>query len=311
MNGSQLFDEINKEVSKVIFGKEEELKLILSCWLSGGHILLEDVPGNGKTVLSKTLAKIFKVDFSRVQFTPDLLPSDILGTTIYDEEARKFYFRKGPLFTTLFLADEINRATPRTQSALLEAMAERQITIEKMSSELDELFFVMATQNPVEQYGTFPLPEAQLDRFFMQISLGYPKRDDELLILKSREKTNPMTEVKSIIEPSQFKNLKEEVKNVDIPDTVYNYALDIVGATREHKKLKMGASPRGPLALCHCARAYAFLEGRDTVLPKDIYNLSIPVLGHRIMIDPQAHYSGETTEHILRDILTKVKSPIK
>ncbi|MEE3079406.1 MAG: AAA family ATPase, partial [Bdellovibrionota bacterium] len=236
MNGSQLFDEINKEVSKVIFGKEEELKLILSCWLSGGHILLEDVPGNGKTVLSKTLAKIFKVDFSRVQFTPDLLPSDILGTTIYDEEARKFYFRKGPLFTTLFLADEINRATPRTQSALLEAMAERQITIEKMSSELDELFFVMATQNPVEQYGTFPLPEAQLDRFFMQISLGYPKRDDELMILKSREKTNPMTEVKSIIEPSQFKNLKEEVKNVDIPDSVYNYALDIVGETREHKK---------------------------------------------------------------------------
>lgn len=311
MNGSQLFSEINKEVSKVIFGKEEELKLILSCWLSGGHILLEDVPGNGKTVLSKTLAKIFKVDFSRVQFTPDLLPSDILGTTIYDEEARKFYFRKGPLFTTLFLADEINRATPRTQSALLEAMAERQITIEKMSSELDELFFVMATQNPVEQYGTFPLPEAQLDRFFMQISLGYPKRDDELMILKSREKTNPMTEVKSIIEPSQFKNLKEEVKNVDIPDSVYNYALDIVGETREHKKLKMGASPRGPLALCHCARAYAFLEGRDTVLPKDIYNLSIPVLGHRIIIDPQAHYSGETTEHILRDILTKVKSPIK
>ena len=311
MNGSQLFDEINKEVSKVIFGKEEELKLILSCWLSGGHILLEDVPGNGKTVLSKTLAKIFKVDFSRVQFTPDLLPSDILGTTIYDEEAKKFYFRKGPLFTTLFLADEINRATPRTQSALLEAMAERQITIEKMSSELDELFFVMATQNPVEQYGTFPLPEAQLDRFFMQISLGYPQRDDELMILKSREKTNPMTEVKSIIEPSQFKNLKEEVKNVDIPDSVYNYALDIVAETREHKKLKMGASPRGPLALCHCARAYAFLEGRDTVLPKDIYNLSIPVLGHRIIIDPQAHYSGETTEHILRDILTKVKSPIK
>ena len=310
MEGNSVFNKINEEMSKVIFGKSEELKKILSCWIAGGHVLLEDVPGNGKTVLSKTLSQIIDVKYNRVQFTPDMLPSDILGTTIYDEEAKKFFFRKGPLFTTLFLADEINRATPRTQSALLEAMAEKQITVEKTSNDLHDLFFVIATQNPVEQYGTFNLPEAQLDRFYMKLSLGYPGRDDEFKLLKSRESSDPYKNVMKVLSDQEFIEIRDYVKNIKIPDSVYNYILDIVSMTRDHKKLKMGASPRGPLALAHTARAYAFLDGRETVLPRDIFELSEFVLGHRVSLNSQSHFSGETTNEIIRDILTKVKAPI-
>ncbi len=310
MSGKEFFTAVNSEVSKVIFGKENELKYILAAWLSGGHVLLEDVPGNGKTVLAKSISKSVDINFSRVQFTPDLLPSDIIGTTIYDEQSRKFFFRKGPLFTTILLADEINRATPRTQSALLEAMAEKQITIEKRSNSLGENFFVLATQNPVEQYGTFPLPEAQLDRFMIKLSLGYPDRESEAKLLKSRAHGDPLDLVKGVLCLEDLVKAKQEISKIHISDKVYDYILDIVEQTRNHPKLKLGASPRAPLALCSLSKAIAYIEGQNSVLPSYVYELAPLVLSHRLILDSKTQYSGISSEDIVREILNNVKTPV-
>ncbi len=310
MNGSDFLNSVLNEVSKTIFGKNDEIKLILSAWLSGGHVLLEDVPGNGKTVLAKSLSKVFGVNFSRVQFTPDLLPSDIIGTTIFDEESRKFFFRKGALFTTMFLADEINRATPRTQSALLESMAEKQITVEKRSNDLGAEFFVIATQNPVEQYGTFPLPEAQLDRFAVKTAIGYPDRECEFKMVKNSNLSNPLDNIKSIYGLEDIKNVKKDIQNVEVDDKVYEYILDIVSATREHSQLKLGASPRGVLALNQVSKAFAYLQGDTHVLPKYVYDLAPSVLAHRVIVDSKSHFSGITSEQVIQDILKKIKAPV-
>ncbi len=302
-----LFDNINK----VILGKEKQVQLIIAAWLSEGHVLLEDVPGTGKTLLAKTIAKSVDMNFGRVQFTTDLLPSDIIGTTMLDEEKKKLYFRKGPIFSTFFLGDEINRATPRTQSALLECMAERQVTIENTTTMLDKLFFVIATQNPIEQHGTFPLPEAQLDRFSIRLSLGYPGREAEILMAKSRHLINPYDLVEPVMGSEEILKVKKLIKDITIPDSVYGYTMDVIEATRKHPDCKLGASPRATLILLRMAQAMAFLNGDDFVRPSYVYSLCQPVLAHRIGLTPETKYAGKSASDVIKDILQKIKAPIK
>jgi MoxR-like ATPase len=302
-----LFDNINK----VIHGKEKQIQLIIAAWLADGHVLIEDIPGTGKTVLAKTIAKSVDMNFGRVQFTTDLLPSDIIGTTIYDDEKKRLLFRKGPIFSTFFLGDEINRATPRTQSALLECMAERQVTIENTTTPLDKLFFVIATQNPIEQHGTFPLPEAQLDRFSIRISLGYPGREMEIQMAKNRFNSNPLDKINAVIGSEEILKIKKNISEIKIQDNVYNYALDIVEATRKHTDCKIGASPRATLILLKMAQALAYINGDDFVRPSYIYNLCNPVLVHRLTISAEARFSGKNSADIIKDILLKIKAPLK
>jgi MoxR-like ATPase len=310
-NTSQRLKPLFDNISKVILGKEKQTQLIIAAWLSDGHVLLEDVPGTGKTLLAKTIAKSINVPFGRVQFTTDLLPSDIIGTTILDEEKKKLHFRKGPVFSTFFLGDEINRATPRTQSALLECMAERQVTIENTTTTLDKLFFVIATQNPIEQHGTFPLPEAQLDRFSIRISLGYPGREAEILMAQSRSTINPFDQIGPVMGSEEIIAIKKMISEIKIPENVYGYTLDIIEATRKHSECKLGASPRATLILLKMAQALAYLNGDDFVRPAFIYNLCIPVLAHRITLTPEAKYAGKTSNDVIKDILQKIKAPIK
>lgn len=302
-----LFDNINK----VIHGKEKQIQHIIAAWLADGHVLLEDVPGTGKTVLAKTIAKSVDLHFGRVQFTTDLLPSDIIGTTIYDDEKKKLLFRKGPIFSTFFLGDEINRATPRTQSALLECMAERQVTIENTTTSLDKLFFVIATQNPIEQHGTFPLPEAQLDRFSIKLTLGYPAKEMELLMAKNRYLINPYDVIGPVITGDEILKIKKSVSEIKIQDSVYNYAMDVIEATRKHPDCKLGASPRSFLTLIKMAQAMAYINGDDFVRPSIIYNLCNPVLAHRLSLTPEAKFSGKNINEVIKDILLKIKAPIK
>jgi MoxR-like ATPase len=302
-----LFDNINK----VIHGKEKQIQLIIAAWLSDGHVLIEDVPGTGKTVLAKTIAKSVDINFGRVQFTTDLLPSDIIGTTIYDDEKKKLLFRKGPIFSTFFLGDEINRATPRTQSALLECMAERQVTIENTTTQLHKLFFVMATQNPIEQHGTFPLPEAQLDRFSIKISLGYPNREMEVLMAKNRYQINPLDQIEAVISSEEIVKIKESLNQIAIHESVYQYTMDIIEATRKHTDLKLGASPRATLILLKMAQALAYINGDDYVRATNVYQLCNPVLTHRILLTPEAKFAGKSSTNVIKDILLKIKAPIK
>ncbi|MBQ2901858.1 MAG: MoxR family ATPase [Agathobacter sp.] len=284
MKGKELLEKVIGNISKVIIGKEEVITFLLTALLADGHVLLEDIPGTGKTKLAKALAKSLDVDFSRIQFTPDLLPTDITGLSIYNQKSEEFVLRKGPAFTNILLADEINRATPRTQSGLLECMEERQITIDGETYPAGVPFFVIATQNPVETIGTFPLPEAQLDRFMMKLSMGLPTKEEECSILECYMKEEPLAILQSVITADEFLQAKAEIENVFVHRCVLEYMVEIVSATRVGENVLMGVSTRGTLALLHAAKAYAYLQGRDFVTPDDIKALAVPVLAHRIIM---------------------------
>lgn len=303
MTGKEFGQKIKENISKVIIGKEETIHLLLTALLADGHVLLEDVPGTGKTKVAKSLAASLDADFSRIQFTPDLLPGDITGLTIYDQKKGEFVLRKGPAFTNILLADEINRATPRTQSGLLECMEERQITIDGETLPAGEPFFVIATQNPVETAGTFPLPEAQMDRFMMMLSMGLPGKDEEVQIMERYMKGEPLAELKAVATLEELAKAKEDVENVYVHKCILEYMAEIVAATRQGENVVMGVSPRGTLAFLRCVKAHAYLDGRDFVTPDDVKALAEPVLSHRIVMGyGNAAESRRMVEQILKTV---------
>ncbi len=302
---------IRQNVGRVIVGKVDVIDLLMVALLCEGHVLFEDVPGIGKTTLAKSLARSLGCAFQRIQFTPDLLPSDITGITFYNQKKGEFEFRPGPLLSQIVLADEINRATPRTQSALLEAMEERQISIERETLVLPRPFIVIATQNPVELEGTFPLPEAQLDRFLMRLHLDYPDRDEERLILQRFKEAQPLQELKPVLDAAEIQNLQEIIRRIHVEPAVEGYIVDIVHATRIHNAVELGVSPRGTLALYRASQAYAAVQGRRYVLPDDVKHIARAVLAHRMIATSQARLHGHAMEQIIGDILQTVAVPVE
>jgi MoxR-like ATPase len=297
---------LQAELGKVILGKAEVIRDLLTALLGGGHILMEDVPGLGKTTLAKALARAFDAEFKRVQFTPDLLPSDILGSSVYSPRDGTFTFKPGPIFANILLADEINRASPRTQSSLLEAMSERQASIEGTTHPLPSPFLVIATQNPIEFHGTYPLPEAQLDRFAMRINLGYPDKEREVDVLFSQFHHHPLEDVKRVVDAAAVLSLQQAVRAVRVDRAIARYLVDLADASRSHPSLKMGCSPRGTLILFRMAQARAFLDGRDYVVPEDVKAVAVPTLAHRLALDTKAKYSGVQKEDVVRELLDSV-----
>jgi len=305
---SQNIDKLIQNIQSVIVGKEEPIKLLIVSLLAKGHILIEDTPGLGKTILARALSKSISTRLKRVQCTPDLLPSDITGVSIYNEKERSFEFKAGPIFTNILLVDEINRTTPRTQSSMLEAMEEHQVSADGKTYKLPSPFMVIATQNPIEFHGTYPLPEAQLDRFFMKISMGYPSIDDEIEIMQMQEKTHPIEHLKAVLSTEDLLELQKQVSDIKIDRIVLRYIASIMHALREHNSLAYGASPRGSLALMHASKAFALVEKKDFVDPDIIKKIAIPVLSHRIVIKPQ-YISNLTNEDIIADVLATTKVP--
>lgn len=304
-----LGERLTQNIERVILGKHEEVMLTLIGLLCQGHLLIEDVPGVGKTMLAKALAKSVGCTFSRIQFTPDMLPSDVTGVSIFNQESREFEFRPGPIMAQIVLADEINRATPKTQSALLEAMEEHQVTVDGTTYRLARPFLVLATQNPIEYEGTFPLPEAQLDRFLLRIRLGYPRAADEMTMLDAQQYQHPVTELRQVVSVDDLIEAQNAVRAVYIDRQIKQYIIDLVTATRTHSEVYLGASPRGSLALYRAAQARAALSGRDHVLPDDVKLLAIPTLAHRIIIGPAGRIKNVTSESIVNDVLKRVPIP--
>src|SRR5437773_5415093 len=296
-------------VEKVIVGKAESVAFSLIAVICSGHVLIEDVPGVGKTVLTKAIARSIGCSFKRIQFTPDLLPSDVTGTSIFNQKTSNFEFRPGPIIAQIVLADEINRATPKTQSALLEAMEESQITVDGVSYRLPEPFMVMATQNPIEYEGTFTLPEAQLDRFMMNISIGYPKVTDEMNILDSQQHHHPLEDLVQIMTADELVSIQQQIRNIHVDASIREYIVGITNATRNHASIYLGASPRGSLALFRASQALAAIRGRGYVIPDDAKLLARPALAHRIIVKPEARVRGVTSTDILEEILQTVPVP--
>ena len=307
---SREIDEIRSSMAQVIVGKTEVIDLLITVFLSEGHALIEDVPGVGKTLLAKTFAKCLGLDFRRIQFTPDLLPADITGVSVFNQKTLEFDFMPGPVFTDILLADEINRATPRTQSSLLECMEERQVTVDGVTYDLSPDFTVLATQNPVELSGTFPLPEAQLDRFLMKISIGYPSKEEEEKIVSRFEKGMHTIYDIAPVGKDKIARLKESAKNVHVSSEIVSYISDITRQTRDLKIAQLGVSPRGTLALARACKSYALIQGRTYVIPDDVKRLAVPVLSHRIVVSQDMFYRGKSQEEIVQEILDSVPVPV-
>ncbi len=311
MNNPALIESIIANIEKVIVGKREVIKLLIAGLLSRGHILIEDIPGVGKTMLVRALAKSINANFKRIQFTPDLLPSDITGVSIYNQQTAQFEFRPGPIFANIILADEVNRTTPRTQSGLLESMQEYSVTVDGKTHKLPEPFFVIATQNPIEFYGTYPLPEAQLDRFLMRFSMGYLQETEEIKLLENRLSSDPIDNLQSALSLADIASLMESANAISVHKDILSYIVKIVEATRNHPDIKLGSSPRGSLSLMHLSKTYALLNNRDYVTPLDVKNIASAALNHRIILYPSSLVKGVKPQEIIRDILEKVPVPVE
>ena len=308
-NVKQIADQVIANVEQVIVGKRKAVELVLVALLCKGHVLLEDVPGTGKTTLAKAISRSLGCDFKRIQFTPDLLPSDVTGISIFNQQSHDFEFRPGPIMAQIVLADEINRATPKTQSALLEAMEEKQITVDGTTYALPKPFIVLATQNPIEYEGTFPLPEAQLDRFLLRINLGYPERADEITILRRQRQQHPIDTIAQVASDTTLLDLQEQIKAIYVDELIEEYIVSLVTATRHHEDVYLGASARGSLSLYRTGQARAAMEGRDYVIPDDVKALAISVLGHRLIISPAARIRNVNAPAVMNDIMSAVPVP--
>jgi MoxR-like ATPase len=308
---NEVRNQIKENVQKVIVGKDEAIDLLLVAMFCSGHVLLEDVPGLGKTVLAKALSKSINADYSRIQFTPDLLPSDITGINYFNQKSGEFEFKAGPLMTQILLADEINRATPRTQASLLEVMSEQQVTIDGKTHQMKTPFFVIATQNPVEQSGTFPLPEAQLDRFFMKLSLGYPDFNEESEILKRFKTENPLNTLEAVMNSSEIEKMMSIFETITVADEIVDYIVKLTQQTRQHESVELGISPRGSMALFQASQVYAALEGRDYVIPDDVKALVKPIFRHRIILDGRAEMTGVTSDQLIDEIVSSQQVPVE
>ncbi|MEG0439110.1 AAA family ATPase [Solibacillus cecembensis] len=308
---NEQIEKIINNIEKVMIGKREIAELSIVSLLAGGHVLLEDVPGVGKTMMVRALSKSLGTTFKRIQFTPDLLPSDVIGVSVYNPKTLQFEFRPGPIVGNIVLADEINRTSPKTQAALLESMEEASVTVDGETIQLPKPFFVMATQNPIEYEGTYPLPEAQLDRFLLKIKMGYPSKEEEIEVLRRAEKASSIDQIEAVISLEQLIELQQQVKQVHVEDNIKEYIVSLAQTTRHNEQVYLGVSPRASIALMKAAQAYAFMKGRAFVIPDDVQYLTKFVFGHRLILRPEARYEGATEEKVIESVLRYVPVPVK